>query len=61
MHRKCLKLVKTMSNLNRHLVLMDRDLLLKEVENKLTLDILEKWRNQVNGIRCKFQNKKASS
>lgn len=61
MHRKCLKLVKTRSNLNRHLVLMDRDLLLKEVENKLILDILEKWRNQVNGIRCKFQNKKGSS
>lgn len=50
-----------MSNLNCHLVLMGRELLLKEVENKLTLDILEKWKNQVYGIRFKFKNKKASS
>lgn len=61
MHRKCFKLVKTMSNLNCHLGLLGRELLLKEVENKLTLDILEKWRNQVYGIRFKFKNKKASS
>lgn len=36
-----------MSNLNGRLVLMDRDLLLKEVENKLIMGILGKWRNQV--------------
>lgn len=37
---------------------MDRDLLLKEVENKLTMDILGKWRNQVYRIRFKFKIRK---